>query len=90
VGEVREAVSGIELGTDIIVGFPGENEEQFLNTVDLVKKVQFNVLFVAMYSPRPGTTSARLYKDDVSQSVKRRRHAYLTQAWKNSKKGPID
>lgn len=90
VREIREAVSEIELGTDIIVGFPGENEEQFLNTVDLVRKVQFNVLFVAMYSPRPGTTSARLYKDDVSQSVKRRRHARLTQAWKNSKKGLID
>ena len=90
VREIRGAVSEIELGTDIIVGFPGETEEQFLNTVDLVKKVQFNVVFIAMYSPRLGTVSAKLYKDDVPQSVKRRRHAYLTQAWKNSKKGLID
>ena len=87
VREIREAVRGIELGTDIIVGFPGETEAQFLNTVDLVKKVQFNVVFIAMYSPRPGTASAKLYKDDVSQGEKRRRHAYLTQVYKSSKRG---
>lgn len=85
VREIREAVRDIELGTDIIVGFPGETEEQFLNTVDLVKKVQFNVVFVAIYSPRLGTASAKLYKDDVSRSEKQRRHAYLTQVTKSLK-----
>ena len=87
VREIRETVPEIELGTDVIVGFPGENEKQFLNTVDLVRKVQFNVLFVAIYSPRPGTTSAKIYKDDVPLFEKRRRHAYLTQVWKSLKKG---
>ena len=90
--EIRQAVPEIELGTDIIVGFSGETEEQFLNTVDLVKTVGFNVVFIAMYSPRPGTVSAKLYLDDVPREEKRRRHAYLTKIWQKSKslvKAPI-
>lgn len=86
VGEIRQAVPEIELGTDIIVGFPGETEEQFLNTVDLVKMVKFNVIYTAMYSARPGTASAKLYKDDVPLAEKRRRHAYLTKVWQETKK----
>lgn len=85
VEDIRKAVPEIELGTDIIVGFPGETEDNFSNTVDLIKKVQFNVAFISIYSPRPGTVGSRLYKDDVPLSEKRRRHAYLTQVFKISK-----
>jgi len=86
VAEIKRAVPEIELGTDIIVGFPGETEAQFLNTVDLVKRVGFKVIFTALYSPRPGTISAKLYKDDVSRSEKQRRHAYLTKVWQDAKR----
>ena len=92
VTEIRGAVPEIELGTDVIVGFPGESEVQFLNTVDLIKTVGFNVVFVSMYSPRPGTVGAKLYPDDVPRQEKRRRHAYLSQVWQESKslvKAPI-
>ncbi len=90
VEEIRRAVPEIELGTDIIVGFPTETEEQFLRTVDLVKDIKFNVAYISMYSPRPGTPSARLYGDDISQVEKQRRHAYLTQVWKSSKGGQVN
>jgi len=89
VSEIRRAVPEIALGTDIIVGFPGETEDQFQNTVDLVKTVKFNVIFAAIYSARPGTGSAKLYKDDVPLAEKRRRHAYLTKVWKDSKTKPL-
>lgn len=85
VDEIKAAVPEIELGTDVIVGFPGETEAQFMNTVNLIKTVGFNVVFTALYSPREGTVSARLYEDDVSRQEKRRRHAYLTQVWQESR-----
>lgn len=86
VSEIKQAVPEMELGTDIIVGFPGETEAQFLNTVDLVKRVGFNVVYIALYSPRPGTVASKLYKDDVLRSEKQRRHAFLTRVWRESKK----
>ncbi len=85
VSEIKSAVPEIELGTDFIVGFPGETEAQFMNTVDLAKRVSFNVAFISIFSPRPGTASERLYKDDVSRAEKHRRHRYLTQVWQESK-----
>lgn len=85
VGEIKKTVPEMELGTDIIVGFPGETEEQFLKTVDLVKTVKFNVIYTAMYSPRPGTLSAKLYRDDIPRAEKRRRHAHLTKIWQGAK-----
>jgi tRNA-2-methylthio-N6-dimethylallyladenosine synthase len=76
----------LELGTDIIVGFPGETEEQFMDTVRLFEKVKFKVAFISIYSPRKGTPSAKLYKDDVPFDVKKERHARLTKVWKESLK----
>lgn len=73
--KVPEAV----FGTDIIVGFPGETDKDFEDTLDLVKKVGFKVAFVARYSPRPGTASFRLYPDDVSAKVKKQRWEILDQ-----------
>lgn len=83
---IRNVVPDIELGTDIIVGFPGETEDQFMDTVALFKRVKFNVAFISIYSPRPGTAAQKLYKDDIPLKEKKRRHAYLTKVWRESLK----
>jgi len=76
VKKLRKKVKGIRLSTDIIVGFPGETEKQFENTISAFKKAKFDHAFIAMYSLRPGTAAARM-KDDVPLSEKRRRHKLL-------------
>lgn len=77
VQKIKKSVPDIWLSTDIIVGFPGETIEQFENTVDLVEQVGFKKAFIGQYSPRPGTTSAKLYPDDVPQKEKKRRWKIL-------------
>jgi tRNA-2-methylthio-N6-dimethylallyladenosine synthase len=69
---LREHVPDLALSTDLIVGYPGETEEDFQATLDLVEEVGFAGLFVFAYSPRPGTTATRL-DDDVPEREKRRR-----------------
>lgn len=70
---IRETIPGVTLATDIIVGFPGETDEQFENTLQLLEDIQFDKVHVAMYSPRPGTLSAR-WEDDIPHEVKHARH----------------
>lgn len=84
VKKIREKISGIRIGTDAIVGFPGETEEQFQNTVKLFKELKFENAFIFLYSPRPGTAAAKVYKDNISLSEKKRRHRILMQAWRGS------
>lgn len=84
--KIKGNVPDIVLGTDIIVGFPGETDEQFMDTVRLFEKISFKVAFISMYSPREGTLSAKHMKDDIPFEVKRERHAYLTKVWKDSLK----
>jgi len=72
VGRIRERVNGVGLATDVIVGFPGETEEQFLGTYRLLEELRFDAVHVAAYSLRPGTAAARL-ADDVPQEEKIRR-----------------
>ena len=86
VRNIEKAVPDIELGTDIIVGFPGETREQFMDTVDLFKKVNFKVAFISIYSPRKGTQSEKMFKEDVDRREKKWRHAYLTKVWRESMK----
>ncbi len=69
----RNRMPDVTIATDIIVGFPGETDEQFLNTYDLLEQVQCDKVHVAMYSPRPGTLSAR-WEDDIPHEEKQRRH----------------
>ena len=66
---MREALPGLSITTDIIVGYPGETEEQFQETLDVVKKVRFTSAFMFAYSPRPGTPGA-LFKDQVPEKEK--------------------
>jgi len=77
VNQLRQKIPGVTLGTDIIVGFPGETERDFAATVALAKKVKWQVAFVARYSPRPGTASYRLYPDNVAAVVKKQRWQIL-------------
>lgn len=79
VEKIKGAVPDIWLSTDIIVGFCGETKEQFIDTVNLVKTIGFKKAFIGQYSPRPGTTSAKIYPDNVSQEEKKRRWEILNQ-----------
>jgi len=72
IARVRELWPAISLSTDVIVGFCGETEEQFQNTLDLLAQVRFDVVHVAAYSVRPGTVAAR-WEDDVPLAEKKRR-----------------
>ncbi len=68
VAALRRAVSGIALSTDLIVGFPGETEEDFLETVSLVDEVGFDDAYTFKYSPREGTPAVRL-RDQIPDAV---------------------
>jgi tRNA-2-methylthio-N6-dimethylallyladenosine synthase len=72
----RERMPEATVATDIIVGFPGETETQFLQTFDLLERTRCDKVHLAMYSPRPGTLSAR-WEDDVPHAEKQRRHREL-------------
>jgi tRNA-2-methylthio-N6-dimethylallyladenosine synthase len=73
VAKLRATNSDVVIGTDIIVGFPGETDEEFQETVQLAKDIKWEIGFVAIYSPRPGTGSWRMYPDDIPHAVKKAR-----------------
>ncbi len=73
VERARRLMPDIGLATDVIVGFPGESEAAFLNTRALVEEIEFDVVHIAMYSPRPGTFAATRMEDDVPHDEKLRR-----------------
>ncbi|TAL19891.1 tRNA (N6-isopentenyl adenosine(37)-C2)-methylthiotransferase MiaB [Patescibacteria group bacterium] len=73
VRRIREKVPDIALGTDIIVGFSGETEEQFEETVELYRQADFDIAYIAQYSPRSGTAASRAFPDTVSREEKKRR-----------------
>lgn len=76
VEKIRKEIPGIEIGTDIIVGFPGETKRAFQNTVNLCRKAKFIKAYIAKYSPRPGTAAYKL-EDDVSPAEKKKRWQIL-------------
>jgi tRNA-2-methylthio-N6-dimethylallyladenosine synthase len=73
VNRIRRFVPNASLSTDVIVGFCGETERQFQNTLDVLASVRFDKVHVAAYSPRPGTIAWRHIEDDVPQEEKMRR-----------------
>ncbi len=73
IDRIRSTIPEIALSTDVIVGFPGETAEQFENTMRVLRQVEFDVVHVAAYSPRPGTAAARKMTDDVPADEKHRR-----------------
>ena len=70
--KMKEKIPGVSISTDIIVGFPGEEEEDFLETLDVVNYCKFDNAFSFIYSPRENTPAAKL-KDDISLTVKEER-----------------
>ncbi|HEX9008959.1 MAG TPA: tRNA (N6-isopentenyl adenosine(37)-C2)-methylthiotransferase MiaB, partial [Holophagaceae bacterium] len=77
-GYLGEGRSRLALSTDFIVGFPGETDQDFEATMEVLEAVQFDASFSFIYSPRPGTPSLRL-KDDLPMAVKSERLARLQQ-----------
>lgn len=77
VSKLRAADPEIVIGTDIVVGFPGETDAEFQETYDFAQKMDWKVAFIAMYSPRPGTASWRLFSDDLPHTVKKARWELL-------------
>ena len=77
VKKIREKRPEIAISTDIIVGFCGETEKQFQDTIDLYKECQFDIAYPAKYSTRSGTLADKLYKDDVSYEEKKKRWQIL-------------
>jgi len=77
VHKIRERIPGVSIATDIIVGFPGETEEQFQKTYDVLDDLRMDVAHLARYSPRTGTYSARKMEDDVPEAEKMRRFRLL-------------
>ena len=75
---LRERIPEVAISTDIIVGFPGEREEDFAETLDMVEKVRFDSAFTFMYSPRSGTKAAAM-DEQLPVEIKRSRLHQLTQ-----------
>ncbi len=75
--EARATIPEVAVTSDFIVGFPGETDEDYQQTVELVRQGRFKNSFIFKYSPRPNTKAAELYEDDVPEEVKRRRNNEL-------------
>jgi tRNA-2-methylthio-N6-dimethylallyladenosine synthase len=73
VDRLRASVPGIALSTDLIVGFPGETDADFEQTLDLVRQVRYHAMYSFKYSPRPNTLAIKRMPDDVSEADKTRR-----------------
>ncbi len=76
-GKARAVVPGIAIAGDFMVGFPGETEEDFEATIELVKRAKYKNCFIFKYSPRPGTTADKRLEDNVPAEVKKRRNIEL-------------
>lgn len=73
IAEIRSRIPGVSVATDVIVGFPGETEEHFQSSYDLMEELRLDVVHLARYSVRPGTVSARKMEDSVPEEEKWRR-----------------
>jgi len=83
IDKLRDARPGISLSSDFIIGFPGETDKNFQDTMDLVDKVGYDESFSFIYSPRPNTTAKDL-EDNVPMEVKKERLSLLQQKLENS------
>jgi tRNA-2-methylthio-N6-dimethylallyladenosine synthase len=77
VESIKLKVKNVRFSTDILIGFPGETAEMFEDTVDVCRRVGFEIAYLNKYSPRTGTVSAKLYQDDVPMTEKKRRWVVL-------------
>jgi tRNA-2-methylthio-N6-dimethylallyladenosine synthase len=70
---LRQRCPRVALSTDIIVGFSGETDAEFDETLELLRRVEYDEIFSFMYSPRPQTVAAKIYDDDIDDGIKRAR-----------------
>ncbi len=70
---LRDRCPEVALSTDIIVGFPGESEQEFERTLEILQEVEYDEIYSFSYSPRPHTLASKIYPDDVPEEVKKRR-----------------
>lgn len=77
VEKIRQRIPGSSIATDIIVGFPGETEAQFMETYRLLEDLRLDSAHLARYSPRPGTVAERNFPDDIPEEEKMRRFRLL-------------
>ena len=75
VDDIRRTVPDVALSTDVIVGFPGETDEQFARTLEVLRRTRFDKVHIAAYSPRPETTATRELRDDIAPGTKESRRA---------------
>ncbi len=83
VNKIKSRVKDVKFSTDIIIGFSGETREMFEDTVDVCKKVGFDIAYLNKYSPRLGTVSAKIFKDDVPMPEKKKRWEMLEELVNN-------
>ena len=86
---LREAIPDVQLTTDVIVGFPGETDEDFRETCDFVRRAGFLMIHVFPYSKRKGTVAAEM-KGQLPESVKKERVAILTEISREIRAGILD
>jgi len=70
---LRDRCPEVALSTDIIVGFPGETEDEFATTLEMLEKMEYDDIFAFKYSPRPQTVAAKIHADDVPEETKKSR-----------------
>lgn len=79
VDRLRDAIPDLSLTTDLIVGFPGETDEDFAETLSLIERCRYDGAYTFLYSPRPGTEAAEALEDDVPEVAKKERIAALVE-----------
>jgi tRNA-2-methylthio-N6-dimethylallyladenosine synthase len=83
VDSIKKLKRDISITTDIIVGFPDETEEDFQETLELISYGAFDMIYIGIYSPRPGTLATKNYPDNISRAVKRDRRNRLNDLLKD-------
>lgn len=78
VEQIYKYIPQVNLTSDIIVGFSEETKIDFKRTLQAIKKCKFTLIYTGLYSPRPGTVSAKIYKDEISKAEKRKRDEEIT------------
>ncbi len=83
---IKEKIPGVAITTDVIVGFCGETEEEFMDSVKLCERIHFDQIYISEYSQRSGTIAAKFYKDDVPHETKEKRKQILEEVLKKGLK----
>jgi tRNA-2-methylthio-N6-dimethylallyladenosine synthase len=74
---IKSKIKNVGITTDVIVGFCGESEDEFLETLKVCEEINFDQIYISEYSQRKGTIAAKFYKDDISPQTKRERKEKL-------------